>query len=278
MEPVTVTVLITAYNEEEKIERCLDSILEQTFRDMEILVINDGSKDRTGEIVRRVMEENPDRRIRLIDRENRGRVPSLNEGIWKAEGKYIAIQDADDYSLPERLEKQTSYFAAHPEVDVLGTAYIRLDDIRGEKYVRAYPEDDASIKREMCKYIPMCQGSVMMKSETIRRAGGYDESCKDAEDLDLWLRLGKQATFANLREPYYVYDLTRQNSFFHTNYGKTGRNLRVFKLNCKAVRIFGLPVYSYLFPLGRLAYPYIPNWMKKTVRRHVSKISETDRD
>jgi glycosyltransferase involved in cell wall biosynthesis len=277
MKSVLVSVLITAYNEEEKIERCLNSILSQTFQNFEIVLINDGSTDCTDMIVQKLISEKDNQhKIVYINRENKGRLRSLNEGLFLAKGKYIAIQDADDYSLPQRLEKQVSVLEKHPEIGVLGTAYIRLDSIRYEKYVRSYPTTDKKIKKEMCKYIPICQGSVMYRTELIRKVGGYNEECKDAEDLDLWLRIGNKTKFANISEAYYVYDLTMQNSYFHSNYRIWDRNKRVFKLNCKAVRVFKLPFYYYIYPVARLIYPYIPNGLKKIARTIVSDIKENE--
>lgn len=275
MAKIMVTVLITAYNEEEKIERCIDSILSQTYKNYEILIINDGSTDKTDFVIRNIIAtKDKESRIVYISRENKGRIASLNEGIFKANGRYIAIQDADDYSLPDRLEKQVSFLESNPKIGVLGTAYIRLDSIRDEKYVRRYPLTDKEIKAEMCKYIPICQGSMMVRTKILRAVKGYNPNCPDAEDLDLWLRLGNRVKFANLNEPYYVYDLTMSNSFFHQNYNKGARNWRVFKLNCKAVRVFHLPVYKYIYPVIRLIYPYVPTKIKAFGRKHVSKIKE----
>lgn len=277
-EDIMVTVLITAYNEEEKIERCIDSILEQSFSNFEILLINDGSTDDTDRIIKKIMKEKDiNKKIRYINRENRGRILSLNEGVFLAKGKYIAIQDADDYSLKNRLIKQVEFLENHPDIDVLGTAYIRYDSIRNEQYVRKYPLEDKQIKQEMCKYIPICQGSMMIKTNVIQSVGGYNKECKDAEDLDLWLRLGNNVKFANLQEPYYVYDLTLSNSFFHSNYKVWERNYRVFKLNCKAIKVYNLPKIKYIYPLARLIYPYIPTKIKKFARNKFSRIEEENK-
>lgn len=274
-ENIIVTVLITAYNEEEKIERCIDSIFNQSFQNFEILLINDGSTDNTDDIVKRIVKEKDiNKKIRYVNRENCGRIVSLNEGIFSAKGKYIAIQDADDYSLPDRLKKQVEFLENNPDIDVLGTAYIRYDSIRNEKYVRTYPLCDREIKQEMCKYIPICQGSMMVRTEMICSVGGYNTQCKDAEDLDLWVRCGNNIKFANLPEPYYVYDLTLSNSFFHSNYKIWERNYRVFKLNCKAIKVYKLSKLKYIYPLARLVYPYIPTKLQKIARNLVSKIKE----
>lgn len=271
---ILVSVLITAYNEEEKIMRCLDSIANQTFKDFEIIIINDGSVDKTDDLIREFISHHDSISYQYVSRCNKGRMISLNEGIKLAKGKYIAIQDADDYSLPNRLEEQVKFLENNITIDVLGTAYIRIDSIRNEKYIRKYPTNDEDIKKEMCKYIPICQGSMMIKTNIISSVGGYNIKCKDAEDLDLWIRLGNNIKFANLSNPYYVYDLTMSNSYFHSNYSVLQRNLRVFILNCKAIKVFNLKKKSYVYALSRLIYPYIPNKVKKIIRKNLSKIDE----
>ena len=104
---------------------------------------------------------------------------------------------------------------------------------------------------------------------------GYNENCKDAEDLDLWLRLGNKAVLANINEPLYVYDLSKQNSFFHSNFSRGERNIRVLKLNCKAIKVFHLPKHYYIYPLARLVYPFLPTKIKTLIRSKMSQISET---
>ena len=115
-----VSVVMPAYNAEKYIGEAIDSILNQTFTDFEFIIIDDGSSDRTADIVKSYS----DPRIRLLANErNSGIVASLNRGIQKATGKYIARMDADDYSRLDRIKKQVDFLDNHPEVIALGTSF-----------------------------------------------------------------------------------------------------------------------------------------------------------
>ena len=112
-----VTVLMSVYNGEKYLQEAIDSILEQTFKDFEFLIINDGSTDKTGEI----LESYHDLRIKIINNEkNIGLTKSLNKGLKLARGEYIARQDADDISMPERLEKEVEFLETHQDYAVVG--------------------------------------------------------------------------------------------------------------------------------------------------------------
>jgi len=267
-----VSVIITAYNEEKKIERSVCSILNQTYKEIELIIINDGSTDRTIDVINKFC----DPRIHVVNRENLGRIKSLNEGLKIAKGEYIAINDADDYSELDRIEKQVRYLDSNDDVGVLGTSYFRIDSIRGEKYIRHYPTEDYAIKRDMCKYIPICQGTVMYRRNLIINAGGYNENFEDIEDLELWIRVGRQTKFANLRIPLYTYDLSMDTSYFHNNYSSFRRNLTLLRLSMKAIKVFRLPIWLIVFPVGRFFYPAMPKFLKKIIRKSVSDIIEDE--
>ncbi|HKQ33129.1 MAG TPA: glycosyltransferase family A protein, partial [Thermodesulfobacteriota bacterium] len=118
-----VTVLMTVYNGEKFLNEAIDGILNQTFRDFEFLIINDGSTDGSREIIKSYK----DPRINLVDNEsNIGLTASLNRGLSLAGGEYIARQDADDISLPERLEKQISILERNPDIALLGSWYLEI--------------------------------------------------------------------------------------------------------------------------------------------------------
>src|SRR4051794_29608800 len=118
-----VTVLLAVYNGERYLREAIDSILGQTFQDFEFLIINDGSTDSTREII--LSYHDP--RIRLVDNEdNIGQTRSLNRGLALAAGQFVARQDADDISEPERLASQVAFLEIHPEVVLLGTWYRKI--------------------------------------------------------------------------------------------------------------------------------------------------------
>ncbi len=211
-EPPKVTVLMSVYNSEQYLREAIDSILNQTFGDFEFLIINDGSKDKSLEIIKAY--EDP--RIRLISRANKGLTASLNEGIEKAKGKYIARQDSDDVSMPDRLQKEIAYLDAHPEVGLVGSNYTIMD-IGGKELVTTnvftHPQD---LKLAQITCNQYGHGSVMMRTNIVRECQGYDKRVGYVEDYDLWTRISRVADIANFEEPLFKYrrndeGITRQN-------------------------------------------------------------------
>ena len=267
-----MTVLITAYNEADHIEGALESVLTQTYENLEVIVVNDGSTDGTKDVLRRRFD---DERLRVFTLERSGRAPSLNYGLDVANGTYVAVLDADDRCQPRRIEKQVAYLREHEEVGVVGSYYYRQDRIRGEEYVRKYPTRDGPIRQEMAKYIPISHSCAMYRTRAVVAAGGYDESLADHEDLDLWIRIAQNWRLANIPEPLVVRHI-RNDSYWHRNFSAHARNVHLAKLNARAVSELSLPFYYYAFPIARLAYSWLPVPLKRLARRFLSEIEEQD--
>jgi glycosyltransferase involved in cell wall biosynthesis len=180
---------MSVYNAEDYLSQAIESILKQKFRDFEFIIINDGSTDKSRDII----EFYNDDRIILIDQENRGLIYSLNRGISKARGPIIARMDADDISLPERLFVQFSWLNKNSDVGVMSTG-CRIIDSKGElrnKMINSSRSHEVILEnilngRKGCSLI---HPSVMMRKEVVLRAGGYNERFQTCEDVDLWLRI-----------------------------------------------------------------------------------------
>lgn len=265
-----VSVVMTVYNEEDWIRRSVISVLNQTYEDFELVIVNDGSTDRTREILE---SEFSDRRIKIFNRENRSRVKALNQAVNVSMGEYIAILDADDYCLPERLKKQVEFLDRNPSVGIVGTAYYRYDEIRKEKCIRRYPTEDEQIRKEMAKYIPMAHSSVMMRKSCLEKTGHYNEQFDTLQDMELFIRIAKKYKLSNLREPLMVRDI-RSDSFFHRSFKQSYRNRLLVRLNLKAIKELSLPMKYYFFPLGRMVYFWLPNSLKRIARKFFSSIDE----
>lgn len=191
-----VSVVMSAHNEERYLGRAVESLLEQTFRDFEVIVIDDGSEDRTPEI----LASYDDPRLHVVRQGNQGLISSLNRGMALARGQYIARMDADDVAYPERLARQVAFLSANPEVGLLGTAF---DEIDGEGRVigrRRYPTEDAALRRLLIRYNPFFHSSVMIRRGPLERVGGYLETAEGVlvEDYDLWFRLARVTRLAIL--------------------------------------------------------------------------------
>ena len=203
MLPPLVTVLMSVYNEEDFLAEAVESILGQTFKDFEFLIVNDGSKDKSSEIAGKFAQT--DRRIRLIEQENKGLVASLNRGLEEARGTLIARIDADDIAYPDRLEKQVAHMSKNPEVIASGSA-ITLIDAQGQIIRQIeYPVTTDEVRKQMIEGSKLAHPAVMMRRAVVLEVGAYREACRHAEDYDLWLRLLEIGEIDNLDEPLLYY-------------------------------------------------------------------------
>lgn len=205
-----ISVIIPCFNAEKYAKNAINSILHQTYKNLEIILINDGSKDHTAEICKK-LSINDSRIIYIENSNNEGLIYTLNKGIAISNGAFIARMDADDVSLPERLEKQLDYFKANPDTDVLGTNSFNItgDD---EKLINSNPIycNYNTLKISALFAQPLIHGSVLAKAEWLKN-NLYDEGFKHSEDFELWLRLlSKGAIIRNLNERLYCYRLNEQ--------------------------------------------------------------------
>ncbi|HEX8251902.1 MAG TPA: glycosyltransferase [Thermoanaerobaculia bacterium] len=190
-----VTVLMSVFNGGVYLREAIESILAQTFADYEFLIVDDGSTDDTPSILRGYR----DARIRVLTNErNVGLTASLNRGLGEARGEWIARQDADDRSHPQRLQRQLAFVAAHPEVTVAGTQ-ARVIDARG-RAVGMSRKPRTSIGIAWCSVFhnPLLHSSVIFRRNAILEAGGYDEAYPFNQDFELWSRLMERHPLANI--------------------------------------------------------------------------------
>lgn len=197
-----VSVIMSVFNGAEYLRQSIDSILNQTFTDFEFIIINDGSTDKSLQI----LQSYKDPRIVLISRPNKGLTASLNEGIAKARGQYIARQDADDISSSSRLEKEVAYLNKNSTSGLVGSNYIHIDEKGHETGARTHVfthPDDLKSCLVLCNQYG--HGSIMLRKSLLKTSGTYDKSVGHAEDYDLWVRLSRLSDVANIEEPLYYY-------------------------------------------------------------------------
>jgi len=192
-----LSVILTVYNGEYFISKAIESILTQTFRDFELIVINDGSTDMTSEII----QSYSDPRIIYIQNEkNCGIAKSLNKGLSVARGRYIAIMDADDISMPERFSKQFEFLENHPEIGVCGT-WINLIDKKGNLIgKKRYPVSSNVISCFLLFYCCIANPTTMYRKKIITDIGNYNTDFIAAMDYDLWTRIIGHYDFSNIPE------------------------------------------------------------------------------
>jgi glycosyltransferase involved in cell wall biosynthesis len=187
------------FNADRFLAEAIESILSQTLRDYEFIIIDDGSTDNTPRILEDYARK--DSRIRVIRQENRRIVGALNRGVEAARAPLLARMDADDVSRPQRFEVQVEFFDRHPEFSALGSS-IRVIDDRGKgSRIIHHPEKLANLSEAVVAPRLMAHPSVMMKTSVIRSVGRYREVCGDVEveDTDLWFRLVPRGPIGSVR-------------------------------------------------------------------------------
>lgn len=194
-----VTVLMAAYNACQTVEVAVQSIRWQTYTDWELLIVDDGSTDGTADLLQCLATQDP--RISVVRNPvNRGLAASLNIGLRQARGELIARMDADDVSLPQRLERQVAFMQSHPEVAVLGSGAEFVDE-RGRFLGVAYPrERHEELARKIYKEVPLFHPTIIARRGFYLAMNGYDEHWLRCEDADLWLRSYRRFRFHNLQE------------------------------------------------------------------------------
>jgi glycosyltransferase involved in cell wall biosynthesis len=197
-----VSVVVATYNYGRYLRGAVDSVLAQTFRDHEIIIVDDGSDDDTAEVIQPYLA---DARIRYLRTDHLGQPRAKNAGIRLARAPLIAILDADDLWLPAKLERQVALFRADSELGVVYTRRHRIDpDGRGLPYVQPvlYRGD---VLEEMFRNNFICHSSVMIRRAVLDRVGLFDESIPLAIDFDLWLRAALHFRFDYVDEPLVKY-------------------------------------------------------------------------
>ncbi len=195
----TISVLLPVYNAQRYIRVAIESVLAQTFGDFELLALDGGSVDRSLSILRQFAARDP--RIRVLSRENLALVPSLNEMIVAAKGRYLARMDSDDICRPQRFEKQVVYLDTHPECVAIGSRSLFIDP-QGMpicEHLNELTHDEIDAAHMSGKvWSRICHPSVMMRRDAVVGVGLYDTEFRHTEDMDLFLRLAEIGKVANL--------------------------------------------------------------------------------
>jgi hypothetical protein len=195
-----VSVVLPVRNGERFLVEAVQSVLSQTIDEIELLLVDDGSTDRTAEIVQDFAER--DWRVQVIRLERSGIAHALNAGIARARGRYVARMDADDICHPSRLQKQVDHLDANADCVAVGSAVAVMDETGGHVGTRTYPEHHAEITRTLIngQSTAMAHPTVMARREALVSVGGYRPDSVPSEDLDLWFRLSRVGTLANISE------------------------------------------------------------------------------
>lgn len=206
-----VSVIMPNYNCEKYITEAIESILHQSFTDFEFIIIDDGSTDKSWEIIQEYAQKDP-RIVAMRNSENMKICKTLNKWLEIAQWEYIARMDSDDISLPSRLEKQVLYLDKNQNIWGVWSCCFFIDKHGVQWAMKKYPEDNLSIRASIWQRNPILHPSIIFRKKCYKELGGYDDDFLYAEDLDLWVRYGEKYSFHNLQEPLILYRIFGWNS------------------------------------------------------------------
>lgn len=235
-----VSVLIPCYNVEKYVEESLNSILNQTYRNLEIVAINDCSTDRTKEILERMAKQ--DSRIRLINNEeNLKLIKTLNNGIGLCNGEYIARMDADDISLPTRIEKEVGFLETNKDHDIVSTQFYAFrSENPNKRSLHHSPLHDDELRAYLLFKSGICHPAVMIRKRVFTELRlKFGTEYLHVEDYALWSEAIYKTKIANLGEALLLYRVHKnQVSSLHEELQSENKK-KVFKIHCKHL---GLPM------------------------------------
>lgn len=209
----TVSIIIPSFNSDKHIAETIDSILQQTFADIEIIVVDDGSSDRTCEIVRSYAGSP----VRLVTQKNSGVCVARNHGLRLAQGNYVCFMDHDDYWFSDKLERQISAFATYPDAGVVYSSFINWHADESGRFpspasyeftvapCEIDPEFSGWIYHQFLVDCWMLTSTAMFRKEVLERCGSFDVRLPYSEDWDLWLRVSREYPMIKLRRPTTLY-------------------------------------------------------------------------
>lgn len=192
-----ISVLMAVYNPDHaELRASIESILGQTYTDFEFIIVNDGSGEATRAVLASFAAADP--RVVVIDQQNTGLTRALNNGARRVRGSFIARQDADDVSYPQRFENQLKLFTG----DEIVLAGANCDDLYADGSRGVWGSyNDAELQRIVYLKTPFAHSTAMMRAAVFRDLGGYDESFRTAQDMELWMRFARYGRLAMAAEP-----------------------------------------------------------------------------
>jgi len=227
-----ISVVTSVYNGENYLKECVDSILNQTFKDFEYIILNNGSTDDTVKI----LAQYEDPRLRIIHQENLGIVSSLNKGTSLCRSDLIAHLDADDFVYPSWLEKHFNYMSRNQDVVLSSSRFEEL--FKGQLYPQSFPflENDFEIRQSLCFFNPIPHSFTIIRKSTLQKVEGYSKKFTIVHDYDLWVRLLEEGKGHNLDEVLGVYRV-HETSF--TSKKERTMIKEAFQVQWKAYRKLG---------------------------------------
>jgi glycosyltransferase involved in cell wall biosynthesis len=266
-QPISFSVIIPAYNEEHLLPRAIRSALAQTYPALEIIVVDDGSRDRTSEVARSF-----DAPVRCVRQENKGLSAARNTGIREARAEFVALLDADDEWLPHHLERAAAVLAAHPNLQWLFAGYERRKE-SGETEFRklysgplvdnAYIEDYFDAEAKAMFSLPSV---AVLRKRMMLDLGGFNEAIrKYGEDLDMWFRIGLHHPHVGYSRAVAATYWSRADSIMASRTGPTCKRFLNFILRIDSAAAQAGPAAA------RRSEPLVVTWLGRLIRRAIKE-------
>ena len=210
-EDIKISVLVTCYNHAPFIAKALNSVMSQDFNSLEIIVLDDASRDSSQEVIKKATDGRTNVRL-VCHQQNQGIMATFNEGLRLARGEHMAVLDGDDYwADPTKLSRQDRFLEEHPDYVLVGSGILQIDRGGGELYKTSNLCTDEEIRKFMLIENPLGHSSVLYRRQAAISAGGY-AGLRVNLDYELWLKLGLKGKLANLSEYSTVHRLTGLNT------------------------------------------------------------------
>lgn len=250
-----ISVIMSVYNGLPFVKNAIRSILSQTYKNFEVIIIDDASTDKSWQYLKSLKEK----RIKLIrNHKNLGLAASLNIALRQAQGVFVARMDADDISSPQRFETQLNFLLKNPKIDLCGS-WVDLINENGDKVGELkYPSSDKEIKKSLARFNPIVHPTFFAKKALFESLGGYRPEYDKAEDYDLLVRAMKNFKFANVREKLLSFRLgkKRRSSFDMARMDRLEINIKIDLLKNTGFNITGAfwilkkIITTYLIPIN----------------------------
>jgi len=261
-----ISVILPTYKRGERLKKAIESVLNQTYQNFELIIIDDSPDSSISDVVSGIKDQ---RIIYIKNKERLGFVRSLNKAASLTKGKYIARIDADDFWLDlKKLEKQTEFLENNPDYVLVGGGIVITDEA-GKKIVRyLHPEKDKDIRNSILLVDNFTHSSVLIRKESLERVSGYSENLDFAEDWDLWMKLGMVGKLYNFPEYFVQYLKSPETRSNRSKEMKIGDELRK-KYRHDYPNYFKALIFSWFYSfyycfLRRLLYPISP-FLRKLV-------------
>ena len=259
-----VSILMSVHNGADTLDRCLESLKQQTTQEFSVIAIDDASTDATGELLKKWQTIFGTDRFRILTNpENLGLTLSLNRGLEEIRSTFTARIDADDWWEPTKLELQLARLQARDEIGVIGCNYENHRDTRGT--TSHLPLTDAAIRSSIIRRNPFAHSCVIFRTALVKKLGGYDVRVRYGQDYELWLRLLPHTRFANLEAVLCHRSVERGISA-----SRQHEQMRQgMKTQVRYIRKYHWPLYSYFYLTELFILSLIPDPVRKLKQRFI---------